>query len=296
MELVGDDRNRFLTNMKKLFSLLLLCLAPCCAMAFDFEADGVYYTIVDRHRRTVEVTHWEEVTGPGGKPMRVLHHHNCTHNHANEPLTSEHRKLIKMDEDAVLRERTAYIGKVTVPAVVRHKGVKYKVIGVGDGSFYGRRQLTEVILPPGITYIGEAAFENCRALRELIIPSAVTRIGFAAFRRCMSLTTLILPDNLRSIDLYACAFCEELRYAQIPPTLEDFPGNVFFYCIRLKSIRLLHDVPPRVGNDVGLTMDFQDMIFYVPDNVLPLYQADDFWSKQNVQTINNCSFPLTETL
>ena len=272
---------------RTLIIALLLCLVPCCAMAFDFEVDGVYYNITDRAKRTVEVTHWEEKTGERGKPMRVQHHHCCGHDHANEQLTPEHLKLIKLDEEAVQRERTAYIGKVNVPAVVRYKGVKYKVIGVGDGSFYSRERLTEITLPSTITYIGEGAFENCSALKEVQIPAAVTRIGFAAFRRCMALTTLTLPSDLRTLDIYAFAFCTGITQVQMPATLDRFPGNAFFHCVRLKSIFMPHAVPPIVGNDYGLKMDFKNMVFYVPEKVLPLYQKDEYWCKQNVQPINN---------
>ena len=276
--------------MKKTVQIiLLLCLIPCCALAYDFKVDGVYYRITNRCKRTVEVTHWEELTAEGGKPQRVMHHHSCgcgeSSDHCSKHDMRKHLKLIQMDEDAVERERTAYIGKVTIPAVVRYKGVKYKVVGVGDGSFFGRKQLTEVVLPSSITYIGEAAFENCVSLREVQLPSAVTTIGIAAFRRCLALSALTLPEGLQAIDVYAFAFCGKLARVQVPASVDTFPGNVFFHCPMLKSIYLPHTVPPVVRNDNGLTMNFRNIVFYVPADVLPLYRESAFWGKQNVQAV-----------
>lgn len=273
--------------MKRILLFIVpLCLIHNYAMAYDFVADGVYYNITSRLKRTVEVTHWEERTGDGGKPIRVVHHHNCGHDHhADEHFDRKHLKLIQMDKEAVERERTAYIGKVTIPATVRHKGIKYRVTGIGDGSFWGRKQLTEVILPQSIEYIGEGAFESCVALREVELPSAVTRIGFAAFRSCAQLSSITLSENLKEMDIYAFSFCKNLPQLTIPMGVDTFPGNAFFSCIKLKSITLHHTTPPVIRNDNGLIMDFKNIVFYVPADKLALYKADEFWSKQDVQII-----------
>lgn len=271
-------------NLKIILSILWLLL-PWHSYAYDFVENGVYYNITSRFKRTVEVTHWEEQTLEG-KPRRVLHHHNCSHDHTHEHLSSRHQKLIALDEAAVQREKTAYVGSIIVPEKVRYKGIQYKVTGIGDGSFWGRKQLTEVLLPTGIQYIGESAFENCVNLRKVNIPSAVTRIGFAAFRRCMALQELNLPDSLRTIDLYAFAFCQNLVEMTIPEKVSSFPGNIFFQCLKLKTISLQHAVPPVIKNDVGLKMDFKKIIFFVPHEVFPLYQGNEFWRTLNVQAFH----------
>lgn len=261
---------------------ILLLLLPCYVQAYDFVVDGVYYTITNRLKRTVEVTHWEEQT-LDGKPRRVWHHHNCSHDHTNEHLSRKHLKLIQMDEEAVLREQTAYIGRVIVPEKVRYKGIQYKVTGVGDGCFWGRKQLTEVVLPPSILYIGEKAFENCLTIRKVSLPAAISHIGLAAFRRCMDLQELTLPDSLRTIDAYALAFCGKLTEVHIPPMVDCFHGNVFFQCVRLNRILLSQAAPPVIINNVGLKMDFKNITFFVPREALPLYQGNEFWRTLNVQ-------------
>ncbi len=272
--------------MKKyILILILLCFLPSGLIAFDFVVDGVYYNITSRLKRTVEVTHWEERTDERGLPQRVVHHHNCTYDHSKEPLTAEHLRLIQLDQDAKERAKTAYIGKVDVPSYVWHKGIRYKVTGVGDGSFYAREQLTEIILPSDITYIGRSAFENCKSLKAIRIPPSVTRIDFAAFRRCSEITEMSLPDKLTTLGLYAISHCKNLAYVRMSPNVLSFAGNVFFNTPALKVIELPHILPPVVRNDEGLTMDFKKITFQVPASSLPLYESDPYWSKQQVQTI-----------
>ncbi len=273
--------------MKKNKIILLLSLIVCQVQAYDFEADGIYYNITSRFKRTVEVTHWEEQTGDRGQPQRVCHHHNCAHHqHEGETLTEEHLRLIRLDEEAVQREKTAYVGDVVIPEKVWHRGIKYRVTGIGSGSFYTRKHLTSVTMPAGIKYIGDAAFENCRMLREIHIPDAVTHIGAAAFRQCSNLSELVLPKNLHTLDIYTFAFCEKLVKVQMGASLVSFPGNAFFHCIRLKSVTLLHTEPPIIENNRGLKMNFNNITFYVPENMLPVYQRNEFWNKQTIKQLN----------
>lgn len=272
-------------NKTVLSILLLLCALPSSLSAYDFVVDGVYYSITDKRKRTVEVTHWEEATAKTGTPLRVVHHvcgPECHHDHTHDHLSRQQRKLLQMDEDAVERERTAYIGEVTIPEQVRYKGRTYTVMGIGDGSFYMRKQLTEVFLPSSITYIGRCAFSNCSTLRNIQLPSNIQRIGMAAFRRCMSLTTMILPDSLSSIGIYAFAFCERLESINIPEKVDTFPGNIVFHCVQMKSITLPHTIPPVVDNSNGLKMDFRNIVFEVRKEALPAYRSDTYWGKQHV--------------
>ena len=269
--------------------LLSFITLPYSLWAYDFVMEGVYYSIIDKRSRTVEVTHWEEATANTGTPLRVVHHvcgPECHHDHQHEHLSRQQRQLIQMDKDAVERERTAYIGVVTIPERVRYKGRTYTVIGIGDGSFYMRKQLTEVRLPSSITYIGRCAFSNCSALRYIQLPPAVQHIGMAAFRRCMSFTSVTLPDSLSSIGIYAFAFCERLESINIPERVDTFPGNMVFHCVQMKSITLQHTIPPVVDNSNGLKMDFKNMVFKVREEALPTYRNDTYWSKMQVRSFD----------
>ncbi len=260
-----------------LYILLILCLVPVCVMAYDFEMNGVYYNITSRIKRTVEVTHWHQ-------PIQEEHHHHH-HDHESEEEHTHQCVPVILDSAALERERTAYIGKVVIPASVRYKGIKYRVTGIGDGSFWGRSKLTEVVLPSGVEYIGDDAFETCPALREVHLPATVTRIGLRAFCGCKSFTEITLPEGVQQVGLFAFEYCDKLTQIQLPATLKSFYGNMFLHCDRLERVILSHTIPPTVENNKGLRMDLSKLVFYVPQHLLTLYQEDEFWCRQDVRII-----------
>ena len=54
-------------------------------------------------------------------------------------------------------------------------------------------EITEFIIPDGITSIGDYAFYNCSGLTSVTIPDSVTSIGAAAFKGCSGLTSITIP-------------------------------------------------------------------------------------------------------
>ena len=61
------------------------------------------------------------------------------------------------------------------------------VIGIGDSAFYGYSSLTSVTMPEGVTSIGDYAFQDCSSLTSVTLPASVTSIGSYAFRNCTAL-------------------------------------------------------------------------------------------------------------
>ncbi len=55
------------------------------------------------------------------------------------------------------------------------------VTSIGDGAFYGCKNLSEVNIADSVTKIGGYTFYECNALSELLISNNVTEIGDAAF-------------------------------------------------------------------------------------------------------------------
>ena len=59
-----------------------------------------------------------------------------------------------------------------------------KVVGIGFSSFYGRSDITSVIIPEGVTTISPFAFDKCVNLTSISIPDSIEEIGQYAFRDC----------------------------------------------------------------------------------------------------------------
>ena len=55
-------------------------------------------------------------------------------------------------------------------------------------------EITDLVIPNGVTSIGSYAFEGCSDLTSVTIPNNVTSIGSYAFSDCSGLTKVIVPD------------------------------------------------------------------------------------------------------
>lgn len=65
-----------------------------------------------------------------------------------------------------------------------------------------QRDMTEVVIPEGVTEIGEGAFYGCRSLTDISIPNSVTDIMFCAFFNCKNLKSVIIPDSVTNMCLF----------------------------------------------------------------------------------------------
>ena len=68
---------------------------------------------------------------------------------------------------------------------------------INDYEFAHDEQLTEYVIPDGITKIGLCAFWGCTSLQSVTIPDSVMVIGTCAFKGCTSLKTVTIPRGCR---------------------------------------------------------------------------------------------------
>ncbi len=103
---------------------------------------------------------------------------------------------------------------------------------IGDEMFYDMDNMTDIILPSGITTIGESAFKSCSYLVSVDAAStALTTIGEYAFYGCNDLTTITLPQGLTTIS--ENAFTNSSKSAcnlVIPTSVETIANRAFYEC------------------------------------------------------------------
>ncbi len=77
---------------------------------------------------------------------------------------------------------------------------------IGDGAFFGRTGLKDIIFPDGLERIGEYAFSKCMGLSKLKLPRGLKEIGDDAFENCLELFNIRIPDGVTSIgaDAFYC--------------------------------------------------------------------------------------------
>ena len=81
---------------------------------------------------------------------------------------------------------------------------------IGKSAFYGKKTITGVVLPDGITTINIYAFYNCSSLASVTIPDSVTSIGSTAFYGCSNLGSVTIGKNVTSIAALAFEGCSSL--------------------------------------------------------------------------------------
>ena len=60
--------------------------------------------------------------------------------------------------------------------------------------------ITNIIIPEGITEIPYGAFYNCSNLKSINFPKSLTKIEYEAFYMLSSLGEIIIPENLTSVE------------------------------------------------------------------------------------------------
>ena len=72
-------------------------------------------------------------------------------------------------------------------------------------------EITDLVIPNGVTSIGKYAFYFCSGLTSITIPNSVTSIGDNAFYNCSGLTSITIPNSVTSIGKYAFDGCSDLK-------------------------------------------------------------------------------------
>lgn len=103
-----------------------------------------------------------------------------------------------------------------------------------DEAGVDRDDITEAVIPDGVTSIGNEAFEYCSSLKNINIPNSVTSIGNLAFCGCRGLRSIIIPNSVTSIGKRAFSGCtcpilfERDKSVAAGDVLQGFSGTYKF--------------------------------------------------------------------
>lgn len=133
--------------------------------------------------------------------------------------------------------------KVIVKDIAAWCGIEWE--WGGFSSFHTRHlysdentEITDLIIPDGVTHIGHSAFLHCSGLTSVTIPNSVTSIGRSAFENCTGLTSIHVPISIISIEAYTFYGCSSLKSIYIPDSVTTIGDSAFEGCNSVISIRM----------------------------------------------------------
>lgn len=182
------------------------------------------------------------------------------------------------------------------------------------------QEITELVIPEGITSIGDETFFGCSYLTSVTIPATVTSIGSGAFYNCSGLTKaefasiealcnisfynvssnplyeahnlyingqeiteLVIPESVTSIGAASFCCCTNLISVIIPESVTSIGASSFYGCSGLESI----DIPASVTS-IGY-MAFMNCPYLtsvtIPEGVT-LIEDYTFYGCNNLISIN----------
>ena len=114
----------------------------------------------------------------------------------------------------------------------------FGVNGVADGLFKDCRDVTSVVLPPGIETLGDSMFSGCRSLEAVSLPAALKSIESYAFQSCQKIQAVNIPSGVTNIGQLAFGYCEKLAAVSLPDVLVAMGDNAFEGCTNLTSVTI----------------------------------------------------------
>jgi len=162
------------------------------------------------------------------------------------------------------------------------------VTNIGDYSFYGCANITNVTIPNSLASIGAYAFAYS-TLTNLTMGAGVTRIGSWAFYYCSKLPGMTMGSHVAAIGDHAFNDCTSLSSVLISASVTNIGAVVFMGCSALSAIAV--DSSNAVYSSAsGVLCDkAQQTLIECPQGMSGSYTIPSTVTTINVQAFDGCS-------
>ena len=251
------------TMKKKLMTLLMVLLAAHSALAYDFEADGLYYNInVDS---TLTVTRGlERYSGDIIIPNTVVHD----------------GKTYTVSEIGY----AAFASSNDLTSVVMGDSIKHIV----TDAFNGSKNLKNVTLGKSVLTIGSFAFAGCSSLTQFTIPDAVTKICTGTFMGCSNLASAAIGDGVTAIENMAFSDCSHLSEINLGRNVASVEEDAFNNCTGLTRVNI-KDLTAWCHIDFAVSA-LSNPLYYAHHLFLDGQEITDLTIPETITRIGNFTF------
>lgn len=128
---------------------------------------------------------------------------------------SDYKYIVNRDNTITITEYVGTATNVNIPSVIDGKTVtEICDVNTDNPAFYGKSNITSVVIPNTITSIGKGAFANCSNLSSITIGNSVRTIGDNAFQNC-AITELRIPASVNSLSVSVFLGCSKLSKIEV---------------------------------------------------------------------------------
>jgi hypothetical protein len=194
---------------------------------------------------------------------------------------------------------TGYYG-FSSEVVIPEKIEALPVISIGEGVFYGCKNLTSIIIPSSIISIGNSAFEGCDNLESVYISDIASYLNINFYNNTSNpmyyadklyinnqqATTIEIPEGVTNISPYAFEGCDSLTSITIPDSVASIGKYAFYNCTGLDSV-YISDIAKWCT--VSFENSFSNPLFYA-DLYINNELATDINVPDNVTSICDYAF------
>lgn len=164
----------------------------------------------------------------------------------------------------------------SVPATVTNKGIKLKVIDVGEYAFYHHDYLTDITLDNN-GVIDDYAFYNCIKLQSVTFGNNIPEIKNHTFENCEVLKKVENSPALISIGEWAFSGCVGMEYFSVGDKATSFGKEAFSDCTGLTEFYSYAATPPVCGDQALDDIIKWNCRLYVPIGSENLYASAPQW-------------------
>ncbi len=165
-------------------------------------------------------------------------------------------------------------------------------------AFASNTNLTEIILPEGLTTIGREAFFYCQSLETINLPDTIHFIDEAAFYFCNSLSDLDFPEGIDSIEESTFWYCYALRDLVIPENITVLGDKSFSTCTGLTTVTLSNTMTEIGDSAFSGCSAITDVYFYGTEeewNAITIGSGNEYLTEATIHFLSPSNPTTTET-